>query len=179
MKQTPGAADTASIATLTSTKHEVTWRARSLCQWGRVSGTDLVKNITARTGGALHGSEPPHAQCSALLGARRCGLAQKGGWSTKHDCCSRSGRVDVSAQCRIQRADLNCLPAEEMVFLDMPNWRPTFLMAVERMPQRGPTDADAVGAQVAISGGEVDRVRVAVVGAYVEPDEVAKQPRVQ
>ena len=87
--------------------------------------------------------------------------------------------MDVSAQCRIQRADLNCLPAEEMVFLDMPNWRPTFLMAVERMPQRGPTDADAVGAQVAISGGEVDRVRVAVVGAYVEPDEVAKQPRVQ
>ena len=87
--------------------------------------------------------------------------------------------MDVSAQCRIQRADLNCLPAEEMVFLDMPNWRPTFLMAVERMPQRGPTDADAVGAQVAISGGEVDRVRVAVVGAYVEPDEVAKQTRVQ
>jgi len=87
--------------------------------------------------------------------------------------------VDVSAQCRIQRADLNCLPAEEMVCLDKPNWRPTFLMAVERMPQCGPTDADAVGAQVTSSGGEVDRVRVAVVGATVELDEVAQQPRVE
>jgi hypothetical protein len=42
------------------------------------------------------------------------------------------------------------------------------------MPQCGPTDADAVGAQVASSGGEVDRVRVAVVGATEELDEVAK-----
>ena len=66
-----------------------------------------------------------------------------------------------------------------MVCLDKPKWRPTFLMAVERMPQCGPTDADAVGAKVASSDGEVDRVRAAVVGATVELDEVAQQPRVE
>jgi hypothetical protein len=52
---------------------------------------------------------------------------------TKHDCCSRSGRVasvGVCAPRRIQRADLNCFPVEEMVRLDNPNLRPTSLMVV-------------------------------------------------
>jgi hypothetical protein len=43
---------------------------------------------------------------------------------------TRCQRVDVCAQRRIQRADLNCLPAEEMVFFDKPNWRPTLLIVV-------------------------------------------------
>ena len=49
-------------------------------------------------------SEPPHAQCSTLLGARRCGLKKKGGWSTTHDCCSRSGRVASAWTCLLNTA---------------------------------------------------------------------------
>jgi hypothetical protein len=55
---------------------------------------------------------------------------------TKHDCCSSPDalpargcqRVNVCAPRRIQRADLNCFPAEEVVRLDNPNLRPTSLM---------------------------------------------------
>ena len=40
------------------------------------------------------------------------------------------GRVYSSTPRRNQRADLNCLPAEDMVLLDKPNLRPTWLMVV-------------------------------------------------
>jgi hypothetical protein len=97
-----GAADTASIATPTSTKHEVTWRARSLYQRGRVWSTDVVKNITEKTYGTLHGatgmrlrsggSHEKHAQrmkgigqstfqgssCERPNGRSRCLLEQNG-----------------------------------------------------------------------------------------------------
>ena len=43
---------------------------------------------------------------------------------------TRCKRVDVCAPRRIQRADLSCFPAEEMVRLENPNLRPTSLMAV-------------------------------------------------
>jgi hypothetical protein len=43
---------------------------------------------------------------------------------------TRCQRVDVCAPRRIQRADLNCFPAEERVRLDNPNVRPTSLMVV-------------------------------------------------
>ena len=43
---------------------------------------------------------------------------------------TRCQRVDVCAPRHIQRADLNCFPAEEMVRLDNPNLRPTSLIVV-------------------------------------------------
>jgi hypothetical protein len=43
---------------------------------------------------------------------------------------TRCQRVDVCAPRRIQQADLNCFPAEEMVRLDNPNLRPTSLLVV-------------------------------------------------
>ena len=125
-------------------------------------------------------SEPPHAQCSTLLAAvdsrKKAGGAQHTIAAAGPDALPARGRV-CSTPHSASRTELLACRGDGI--LDEPNWRPTFLMAVERMPQCGPTDADAVGAQVTSSGGEVDRVRVAVVGATVEPDEVAKQPRVE
>ena len=51
---------------------------------GKGIGHGPCKKHYGKNGRDATWSEPPHAQCSALLGARRCGLAQKGGWSTKH-----------------------------------------------------------------------------------------------
>ena len=84
-----GAADTASIATPTSTKHELklTWRARSR---GRVWSTDVVKNITAKKDGTLRWSDPPHAQCSTRNTIAAAGL---GALPARGRVCSISERT--------------------------------------------------------------------------------------
>jgi hypothetical protein len=96
---------------------------------------------------------------------------------TKHNCCSRSGRVASAWTC-VLHATFTTLGGVPGVVRLQPLARvgPT---CRERMPQCGPTDADTIRAQVASSGGEVHRVRVAVVGATAELDEVAQQPRVE
>ncbi len=94
----------------------------------------LLKNTTARTGGTLQGanrhthSAAHYSEHAAVDSRKKAGGARNTIAAAGPDALPARGRVCSAS--RIQRADLNCLPAEEMVFLDKPNRRPTFLMEV-------------------------------------------------